>query len=114
MSVAISMFMSYKFKIHMSVLMQAIMIPMNMFDVIVLKKYVLGMKKIGDGSDKLYGELESAPTAAVIAQLNGTLAPAASTAIAKDEPRVEELPDEPKEKQTTKKIEEKTLAHDID
>lgn len=111
MSLGISLFMSFKFKVHMSLLMQSVMLPLNLLDVMVLKKYILGTKKGPDGSDKLYGEVFVAPTAESLA------AAAPSAPIAGNEPRVEELPDEPKPEaktETKDKKEDSASTNDID
>jgi hypothetical protein len=108
LSVAMSLFMSYKFSIHMSLLMQCLMMPITAYDSIVLKKYLFGRVIADDGSTRLYGELFSAPTAASLAAAERATAAVAERAareasdapgpapgpIGKDEPRVEELPDE--------------------
>ena len=109
MSAGISFFMSYQFQVHMSLLMQSIMMPLGAWDNLLLKKYVFGVTKAADGG-LLYKELFRAPTkesleladkvAAARAVANGT----APAPVGKDEPRVEELPDEPVEK---KEVEEK-------
>lgn len=117
MSGAISFFMSMKFNVHMSLLIQSVMMPLNAFDMIVLKKYILGLKKNNDGSN-LYHEFLIQPTEKVLAiaenvknaraaqNEQGTFSPAiAKSAISPDEPRVVELVDEdeaPKQ-QTPKK-----------
>lgn len=128
MSAAISFFMSYQFKVHMSLLMQAIMMPLNAFDAVILKKVFLGVTKNADGGP-LYNELFSAPTkesiaiaeklaAARAAGVGSTTAAAATTE--KEEPRVVELPDEPKEDKKNeedkeeKKVPAKTAATEID
>jgi len=61
MSGAISFFMSIKFNVHMSLLIQAVMMPLNAFDMLVLKKYILGVQKSSDGTN-LYNEFLSAPS----------------------------------------------------
>jgi len=102
MSLGISIFMSLKFSIHMSLVMQAITIPMNCMDMIVLKKYILGTTKAADGGDKLYGELFEPPTAATLAALNPAPLPVDDKddkgPLGENDVRVEELPDEPKGK----------------
>jgi len=124
MSAGISFFMSYQFKVHMSLLMQAIMMPMNAIDSVILKKYFLGVTKNADGG-LLYNELMSAPTKESIAIAEKLAAAraagvgASTTGTEKDEPRVVELADEPKEdkKEAEKKEEKvpaKTSATEID
>ena len=66
MSSGISFFMSIKFGVHMSLLIQAIMMPLNAFDLVVLKKYILGTTKSPEGGN-LYNELFSEPTKESIA-----------------------------------------------
>ena len=61
MSGGISFLMSMKFNVHMSLLIQAVMMPLNALDMIVLKKYLLGTQKNADGSN-LYNEFLSHPT----------------------------------------------------
>jgi hypothetical protein len=39
------MFMSLKFDVHVSLLMQSVMMPVNACDQLVLKKYLLGKKE---------------------------------------------------------------------
>ncbi len=122
MSGAISIFMSFQFKIHMSLLMQSIMMPLGAYDNVVLKKYLLGVVKAADGG-LLYKELFSAPTKEslaiaeklAIARAAGVGSEkAAAAALAKDEPRVEELPDEEPKKETEKKTVPATKATEID
>ena len=61
MSGGISFLMSMKFNVHMFLLIQAVMMPLNALDMIVLKKYLLGTQKNADGSN-LYNEFLSHPT----------------------------------------------------
>jgi hypothetical protein len=58
MSVGIAIFMSMKFDIHLSCMMQAVMVPIGLWDNVLVQKYFMGAKK-----DKLYNELESPPAA---------------------------------------------------
>lgn len=60
------------------------MLPLNLFDSPVMKKYLLGSTTSSTGG-RLYNELDSKPTIQ-------SLAPAVTAA---EVPRVEELPDEP-------------------
>jgi hypothetical protein len=112
MSMLITLFMSFKFNIHMSLVMQSVMLPLNSYDSIVLKKYILGIAKAADGGDKLYNEVYEAPTAeslAAVAAANGTQ----PGPVEPNEPRVEELPDEPepkKEKSSPKKAKKTTTT----
>lgn len=68
----------------MSLMVQSIMLPLNLFDSPVMKKYLLGSTTSSTGG-RLYNELDSKPTIQ-------SLAPAVTAA---EVPRVEELPDEP-------------------
>ena len=68
MSLAISMGMSLKFNVHVSLLMQSVMMPMGLFDSLVIKKYILGSK-----TPLAYGELFTQPTEASLAAAAGTL-----------------------------------------
>jgi hypothetical protein len=68
-SVGIALFMSFKFEIHMSCMMNCVMVPLGLYDNILIKAYILGMKQ-----DKPYGEVLSDPNV--------------------EPPRVEELDDE--------------------
>eukprot|EP01038_Epipyxis_sp_PR26KG_P006739 gene6739-9234_t len=101
MSCGITLFMSFKFNVHMSLLIQSIMLPLTAYDSVVLKKYVLGITKLPDGNNSLYNELSKEPTKEsieIVQKLAAARAAAASgSAIPPNEPRVEELPDEPKD-----------------
>ncbi len=116
MSAGISFFMSLQFKVHMSLLMQSIMMPMGAVDNVLLKKYILGVTKAADGG-LLYKEMFGAPTKESL-ELADKVAAArlagATTAIAKDEPRVEELPDEPKKEEAAEKPVKATAGTEID
>ena len=57
-SCGVAVFMSYKFNIHISCLMQAVMLPLGILDCLPAKKY-LGL---ADKSKLLYGELLVDPT----------------------------------------------------
>lgn len=113
MSIGIAFFMSLQFKIHMSLAMQCVMVPLTAFDSVVLKKYLLGTKTGADGSSAIYGELEAPPTAEYLAKLNAAAAPAADAAIettaaaapapAGKECRVEELSEDEKDKKVDEK-----------
>ena len=67
MSLAISMGMSLKFNVHVSLLMQSVMMPMGLLDSLVIKKYILGSK-----TPLAYGELFAQPTEATLAAAAGT------------------------------------------
>merc|ERR1712146_288731 len=90
MPIAIAYFMSLKMNVHVSLLMQGVMVPLNAFDSVVLKKYIFG-------SEAAYGELSAPPTAAVVKAMNDAAAAAASPSTEEEPPRVEELPDKPKD-----------------
>ena len=60
--------MSMKFG-PMSLLIQSVMILINLFDNVLLKKYLFGITKSTDGN-LLYNELFSPPTNEIFAQLN--------------------------------------------
>lgn len=118
MSGGISFLMSMKFG-PMSLLIQAIMIPINLSENVVFKKYVLGVKTNAEGG-ALYNELFTAPTPAIVAALNAANAPAADSSEGATSSRVEELPDEKEDKKNSKKDKkdskkkETTSAEDID
>lgn len=100
MSVAITFFMSLKFGVHMSLLMQSIMTPFNAFELPLTKKYIFGVKQSASG-DLLYNELFAEPTEASLALAERVKAAkeasadssAGSGPIPVGEPRVEELSD---------------------
>merc|ERR1711871_1656983 len=54
-SVAIAGFMSWKFNIHISCLLQAVILPTNFYDNLCCRKYLTGAKGL------LYGELLERP-----------------------------------------------------
>jgi len=66
-TVAISSFIGFKFKVYFSLLVQAIMIPMGIYENVLFKKYIFGVKKNADGTS-LYGEFLKEPTDELIAQ----------------------------------------------
>lgn len=86
MSLGITLLMSYKFNIHLSLLMQSVMTPMNTIESLVLKKYILGVKTAGDGSN-LYKELLKSP-----AESDDQTFSEVSPMMKKGEARVEEIP----------------------
>ena len=57
----ISLFMSYKFNVHVSLLMQSCTMVMELNDITVIKKYLLGTKKNENGGDNLYNEVCEKP-----------------------------------------------------
>lgn len=83
MSVGISLLMSFKFNVHVSLITQSVSGPVNLIDSLVLKKYLLGMNK-----DKLYGEFLHEPTEADLP------VPEPVETDKDKEPRVVELKDE--------------------
>ena len=56
-SVGIAMFMSWKFNIHISCLLQAVILPTSFYDNLCCRKYLIGAKGL------LYGELLEKPIA---------------------------------------------------
>jgi len=94
MPVAIAYFMSLKMGVHVSLIMQSVMLPINAIDSVILKKYLFG-------STIEHGEYTKKPTAAQIKALNDAAAPAveddAAGAIPEGESRVEEIKDDDKE-----------------
>ena len=117
MSGGISFLMSLKFG-PMSLLIQSVMIPLNLTDNLVLKKYLLGITKSSEGGT-LYNEIFDAPTAELIAKLNANIPAVAAVQAADNEPRVVELPEEPKEEKKIKKtglaeVKPTTSATEID
>ena len=55
-AVAIAFFMSFKFNIHISCLLQAIILPTSFYDNLTCRKYLFGT------SGQVYGELLEDPT----------------------------------------------------
>lgn len=55
-SAGIALFMSFKFDIHMSCLMNCVMVPLGLYENILIKSYILGVKQ-----ERAYGELLSDP-----------------------------------------------------
>ena len=95
MSGTISFFMSMKFG-PMSMLIQSIMMPINLSENVVFKKYLLGVVT-GENGTGLYNEEESAPSKAAVAALNvkyGTAPVTPADSGASTEPRVTELKDD--------------------
>ena len=105
MSGGISFAMSMKFS-PMPLLIQSIMIPLTMFENVVLKKYILGVTKNATGGP-LYNEEFQPPTAQTVAALNAAnaLALGGEPPAAAEEPRVVELPDEKVKESDSKKKE---------
>lgn len=71
-SVGIAVLMSFKFDIHMSCMMNCVMVPLGLYDNVLIKSYILGNKQ-----DMPYNEVMSDPNVEL--------------------PRVEELDDEDKD-----------------
>jgi len=132
MSIGISLLMSFKFGVHMSLMIQAVMLPLGLLDNLVFKKYIFSVI-IPLKEGPLYNELESAPTPQMIATLNASkgltvTAPATEGETKKGttkkglagdiNERVEELPDaDDKNKEESKTNPNKTSttpATDID
>jgi len=114
--VAIAYFMSLKFNVHVSLLMQGVMLPVNSLDCAVIKKYLFGSKNNGEG-DTMYGELLSKPTDAQVQAINDKNKAAEPEAVepAAEEPRVVELKDEePKKDAKLTQRKPASAAKDID
>lgn len=101
--VAIAYFMSLKMNVHVSLVMQSVMLPVNAMDSPIVKKYIFG-------STPAYGEFKKKPTAQQIKELNdkagaganAEVSDSAAGAIPVDAPRVEELKDETDENEKKK------------
>jgi len=91
----ISLFMSYKFNVHVSLIMQSFTMIMELNDILVLKKYLIGTKKNENGGDNLYNELYEKPKANASGEviLDDTKSTKELPQRQPGEPRVEELPD---------------------
>lgn len=87
-SAALTIVMSFYFNVHLSLIMQGIMLPLNSFDSPVIKKHLLGVSSKANG-DRLYKELLEKPTDA---SLHASAEP--SPFFQPGETRVEELPEE--------------------
>ena len=116
--IAIAYFMSLKFNVHVSLLMQGVMLPVNSLDCAVIKKYLLGATNNGT-DDTMYGELTSKPTEAQIKDINDKNKAAEPAAVegapAAEEPRVVELKDdEPKKDAKLTQRKPASAAKDID
>ena len=108
--IAIAFFMSLKMNVHVSLMMQGIMVPLNAFDSVVLKKHLLG-------SEAVYGELTAPPTEETVKALNDAAAAENPPAAVEDEepPKVEELSDKDEDnKKDAKKPKKSTSAKEID
>jgi hypothetical protein len=93
--IAIAYFMSIKFNVHVSLLMQGVTLPINCLDSGIVKKYIFGSTNNGEG-ETMYGELYTKPTAADVKAINDKNAPAVEDE-KKDEdegPRVVEIADD--------------------
>lgn len=60
-SAAMTYLFSVKFNVHMSLLVQSIMVPLNLYESVLFKKFLLGSTKQSDGNN-LYNELLKEPT----------------------------------------------------
>ena len=60
MSCGIAVFMSMKFQIHVSCVMQCILLPYSVWDLLVCRKY-LGLSALIGGKTEVYGELLERP-----------------------------------------------------
>eukprot|EP01041_Mallomonas_annulata_P001648 gene1648-3187_t len=90
MACGIAVFVSFKFNLHISCLIQSVMIPVNLWDSPIFQKYLLG--KVSP--KPTYDELLAAP---------GTAPKNNSTEKVKDSPKVEQLPDDEDTKVISKK-----------
>eukprot|EP00607_Mallomonas_marina_P000643 CAMPEP_0182428296 /NCGR_PEP_ID=MMETSP1167-20130531/22079_1 /TAXON_ID=2988 /ORGANISM="Mallomonas Sp, Strain CCMP3275" /LENGTH=162 /DNA_ID=CAMNT_0024611097 /DNA_START=305 /DNA_END=793 /DNA_ORIENTATION=- len=81
MACGIAAFVSYKFEMHVSCIIQAVTIPTGFLDFPVFQKYFLGSK-----SNQIYKELYEKP--------EGRTGGANMNITPSDDPRVEQLPDE--------------------
>lgn len=121
---AMSYFMTLKFNIYISLVVQIVTMPLNLYENILFKKYVLGVTKKEDGS-LLYGEVFTQPTVESLAAAEriraavadkksadtttadedkaNLTASVAKSAIPKGEARVEELSEEDDKKTSSKK-----------
>lgn len=104
----ISLFMSYKFNVHVSLLMQSFTMIMELNDIMVLKKYLIGSKTNPNGGDNLYNELYEKPKAnaagEIISNDNTTKTIKELPQRKEGEPRVEELPEVVKKTTSTTDI----------
>jgi hypothetical protein len=89
MSCGIAVFMSFKFNTHISCVMQTVMVPLGLFDLVLVKKHLLG-NDVG----KAYNELDASPVVAAPAVNNKAAKNKSSTSDDDKRPRVEELDDE--------------------
>jgi Phosphate transport (Pho88) len=105
-SVAVTLFMSFKFKVHISLLIQGITLPLNAIDLPLVKKYLWGIKRKDNGVNNMYNEMFVKPTAETLGKLasimkqastgakgnTGSVPASSSTGpCLPDEPRVVEL-----------------------
>jgi len=63
MSLGIACLMSFQFNIHMSVWMQAVLLPFSVYDLLVCRKN-LGLANLFNSTPNVYGELMEAPPGA--------------------------------------------------
>ena len=102
-SVAVTLFMSFKFKVHISLLIQGITLPLNAIDLPLVKKYLWGIKRKDNGVNNMYNEMFVKPTAETLGKLakimkqevttgaKGNPASSSTGPCLPDEPRVVEL-----------------------
>jgi hypothetical protein len=132
MNVAMSFFMAYQFKVYFSLLVQSVMLPLNLYDFILFKKYILGVTKNSNGTS-LYREHFKEPTEQSIAaaerlekalesgntedvavaekEEEEKLVPSkAESSVDPSEPRVVDLSDEDEKKEKKNKQESKKSA----
>lgn len=64
LSMGITLLMSFKFNVHVSLVIQSVTGPVGLIDSIILKKYLLGYKEVN-----AYGEFFKMPTVADLALL---------------------------------------------
>lgn len=79
-SCGIAAFMSFKFAVHFSCLMQAVMVPLGLYENILVQKYIFGSTQ-----PNVYNELDAPPAALAVTEEEEEEEP----------PRVEELDEEP-------------------
>jgi len=103
LSFAMTLFMSFQFKIHLSLLMQSVNSPITLLSSPTVLKYFFKITKNSDGS-KLYKELLSAPSATT----------GDSAFFRNDEPRVEEIPIEDTTNEVNKKVSKSTPVSEVD
>lgn len=87
-SCGMALFLSWKFQIHMSCLMNCVMVPLGLFENVLVKSYILGMKQ-----DRMYKEeLVDPNTIPSLQQPVGDVVEEEEEEV--EPPRVEELDDD--------------------